>query len=162
MHTLRPSRHAQTFYNDLLQLPTEKPIQFIDLTQWVAERVRRSGVGHGLAHLQVLHTTAAIVVNENEPLLLDDFKTLLEHLALADGPYGHDDPERRRVNLLPDERPNGCAHSRALLLGSSKLFTLLEGRLELGRWQSILLAELDGPRKRSISLTIMGDRRSSA
>lgn len=161
MHALHPGLHAQTIYNDLLQLTTEEPIQFIDLTQWVAERVRRSGVGHGLAHLQGLHTTTAIVVNENEPLLLDDFKALLERLASADRRYAHDDLERRRANLLPDERPNGCAHARALLLGSSKLFTVLEGRLELGRWQSIFLVELDGPRKRSISLTIMGHRGSA-
>jgi secondary thiamine-phosphate synthase enzyme len=151
-----------TISNDMLRLRTEAPTQFIDLTAWVARCLRRSGIGHGLVQIQVQHTTAAIVVNENEPLLLDDFKAMLERLAPGNGAYAHDDLERRRINLVADERANGHAHARALLLGASKLFNVLGGRLALGRWQSIFLVELDGPRSRSVSLTLMGYRRSPA
>ena len=153
--------HDLTFYKDLIQLRSREPTQFIDLTAWVGRSLQRSGVGNGMAQIQVLHTTAAIVVNENEPLLLEDFKAMLERLAPENGVYGHDDLERRRVNLVPEERPNGHGHARALLLGASKLFNILDGRIELGRWQSIFLVELDGPRQRSISLSVMGYRQNS-
>jgi len=151
-----------TIYNDRIELRSEEPTQFIDLTDWVARSLLRSGVEHGIAQVRVLHTTAAIVVNENEPLLLDDFKAVLERLAPGNGVYGHDDPLRRRVNLEPGERSNGHAHARALLLGDSRQFSVLEGRVELGRWQSIFLVELDGPRTRSVSITVMGHRRNAA
>ena len=71
MLATQPDFNDQRFYNDLLSLRTEEAVQFIDLTTWVGETVRRSGVGHGYVQIQVLHTTAAIVTNENEPLLLD-------------------------------------------------------------------------------------------
>jgi len=162
MYATHPEFNDLRFYNDLLPLRTDESLQFIDLTTWVAETVRRSGVGHGYVHIQVLHTTAAIVANENEPLLLEDFKKLLGRIAPANGAYAHDDLSQRTVNLVPDERANGHAHARALLLGASKQFNVLEGRVELGRWQSILLVELDGPRKRTISITVAGSPRASA
>ena len=162
MLATRPDYNDLRFYNDLLALRTEEPTQFIDLTAWIGETVRRSGVGHGYAQVQVLHTTAAIVANENEPLLLEDFKKFLERIAPTNGVYQHDDFSQRTVNLVPDERANGHAHARSLLLGASKQFNVLEGRVELGRWQSIFLVELDGPRKRSISITVAGRPRSSA
>ena len=63
MLATRPDFNDQRFYNDLLPLRTEEAIQFIDLTAWVGETVRRSGVGHGYVQIQVLHTTAAIIAN---------------------------------------------------------------------------------------------------
>ena len=162
MEAVDLSLHPLTIYNDLVELRSEERTQFIDLTEWVGRSVSRSGVELGIAQLRVLHTTAAIVVNENEPLLLEDFKVMLERLAPGNGVYAHDDPLRRRVNLEPEERANGHAHARALLLGESRQFNVLDGRVELGRWQSIFLVELDGPRQRSISLTVMGHRRNPA
>jgi len=161
MEAIAPSVRPLTIYNDLIELRSGEPVQFIDLTEWVGRSLGRSGIGRGIAQVRVLHTTAAIVVNENEPLLLDDFKAMLERLAPASGVYSHDDPRRRSVNLEPGERANGHAHARALLLGESRQIGVLAGRLELGRWQSIFLVELDGPRKRTISLTVMGHRRDS-
>jgi secondary thiamine-phosphate synthase enzyme len=162
MPLARPDSRDLTFHTDLLRVRTEEHTQFIDLTAWIGRSLGRSGVDHGIAQIQVLHTTAAIVINENEPLLLDDFKSLLERLAPAGGPWAHDDLERRTCNLVPGERANGHAHARALLLGGAKLLNVHAGRLELGRWQSILLLELDGPRERSVSLTVMGARRNGA
>lgn len=162
MEAVDLSLHPLTIYHDRVELRTEERTQFIDLTEWVGRIVRRSGVEHGIVQVRVLHTTAAIVVNEHEPLLLDDFKALLERLAPRNGVYAHDDPLRRCVNLEPGERANGDAHARALLLGESRQLHVVEGRVELGRWQSIFLVELDGPRTRSISLTVMGHRRNGA
>ena len=145
---------------DLVEIRTEERVQLIDLTALVAERVRRSGVLEGLVCVQSRHTTAAIAVNENEPLLVEDMKALLERLAPRDAAYGHDDRIRRVVALPPDERDNGDAHCRALLLGTSETLTIVGGKVQLGEWQSLFLVELDGPRKRSISLVVLGARRA--
>jgi thiamine phosphate synthase YjbQ (UPF0047 family) len=66
---------------DVVRLRTEKPLQFVDLTALVAERVRRSGIRDGTITIQSRHTTAAVVVNENEPLLIEDFEDALERWA---------------------------------------------------------------------------------
>ena len=161
MEALEVGYQSLTIYQDHIELWSEEPTQFIDLTDRVDFILHRSGITHGIVQIRVLHTTAAIVVNENEPLLLDDFKAMLERLAPRSGAYAHDDPLRRHVNLVPEERHNGHAHVQALLLGESRQLSVIDGEAELGRWQSIFLVELDGPRKRSISLTVMGYRRNS-
>lgn len=158
METIEDGVQALAIHHERTDFLTGERTQFIDLTEWVARCVRRSGIERGLAVVRVLHTTAAIVVNENEPLLLGDFKTMLERLVPEEVAYAHDDPLRRRVNLEPGERRNGHSHARALLLGDSKEVAVVEGVLELGRWQSIFLVELDGPRRRSISVSVMGYR----
>ena len=141
--------------SDLVSLRTEERLQFIDLTELVAERVRRSGIGHGLVCAQSRHTTAAVIVNENEPLLIDDFKRMLERLAPRGARYRHNQLHRRR-NLAPDESRNGDAHCRALLLGASETLAVVDGALHLGRWQRVFLVELDGPRRRRVCVTVMG------
>ena len=139
---------------DLVHIRTEKPLQFVDLTELVAERVRRSGVDEGIVTVQTRHTTTAIVVNENEPRLLDDFRDLLECWAPAGRVYRHNDLAAREA--APDERPNGHGHARALLLGVSVCVIIAEGRIDLGRWQSVFLVELDGPRQRTVSVQVLG------
>jgi secondary thiamine-phosphate synthase enzyme len=141
--------------SDVVELHTQERVQFIDLTELVAERVRRSGVGHGLACVQTRHTTTAVVVNENEPLLIEDAKRMLERLAPRDALYGHNELHRRR-DVAPDESPNGDAHCRALLLGSSETLAVAAGSLQLGQWQRVFLVELDGPRRRTVSVVVMG------
>jgi secondary thiamine-phosphate synthase enzyme len=142
--------------HDLVDLRTQDRLQFIDITVLVAERVRRSGVTHGVVNIQTRHTTTAVLVNENEPLLIEDLKQLLERWAPSDGRYRHDDLEARQAPFLPDERPNGDSHARAVMLGPSESLNILDGKIQLGRWQRIFLVELDGSRKRTVSLTVMG------
>jgi secondary thiamine-phosphate synthase enzyme len=140
---------------DAVVLRTQSRRQFIDVTELVAERVRRSGVREGLVSVQAHHTTTAVVVNEDEPLLLGDFERLLDRLCPAEGPYDHDDFARRR-GVLADERPNGASHCRSLLLGSGQTVHVSGGALQLGRWQRLLLVELDGPRSRTLSIAVLG------
>ena len=140
---------------DLVRLRTERPLQFVDLTELVEERVRRSGVREGMVTVQSRHTTAAVLVNENEPRLLQDFEDLLGRWAPADAPYRHNDLEARE-GAPADERPNGHAHARALLLGASVCLNVAKGRLDLGEWQSVFLVELDGPRARTLSVQVLG------
>jgi secondary thiamine-phosphate synthase enzyme len=121
----------------------------------VAERVRRSGVVEGTVVVQSRHTTASVIVQENEPLLLEDLRGLLERWAPASAAYRHDDFAARDTPAA-DERKNGHAHVRALLLGTSVALNVAGGRLDVGEWQSILLVELDGPRPRTVSVQVLG------
>src|SRR6185436_5233289 len=95
--------------------------------------------------------------NEHEPLLLVDFATILDSAVPSGVRYRHDDPAARTVNLTPDERVNGHAHCRALLLGTSTSLNIVDSRLRLGRWQRVFFVELDGPREREISIVIVGE-----
>ncbi len=141
--------------SDLVHLRTNRPLQLIDITELVAERVRRSGVEHGLVCVQTLHTTTGLVVNECEPLLTEDLEHALERLAPRELRYSHDDVTRR-TDAAADESANGHAHCKALVLAPSVTLNVVDGRLVLGRWQRILLAELDGGRRRSLSVLVLG------
>jgi secondary thiamine-phosphate synthase enzyme len=136
-------------------------VEFIDITGAVEQAVRRSGMVRGLAHVQSRHTTTGIVVNENEPLLLEDFRRLLEEWAPRAAAYRHNDLGARR-DVPAGERPNADAHARALLLGHSEILEVAAGRVRLGRWQRLFLVELDGPRQRTVSLLLLGCALSSA
>ena len=109
----------------------------------------------GMVPVQSRHTTAAVLVNENEPLLLQDFEDLLRRWAPPDAHYRHNDLEARE-GAPADERPNGHSHAQALLLGASVCLNVAEGRLDLGEWQSVFLVELDGPRDRTLSVQVLG------
>ena len=154
---LEPSpRPAWAVDHERLALATREAQQFIDVTERVVGCVRLSGIGDGTVTVQSMHTTAAILVNENEPLLLDDLGRVLAGWARADARYAHDDFERRTVNLTPDERPNGHAHARAMALQASTTLAVIGGEVQLGRWQRIFLVELDGPRSREVVVTTAG------
>jgi secondary thiamine-phosphate synthase enzyme len=139
-----------------LEVSTPQPTAFVDLTTRLARFVSRSGVRHGLLGVHTLHTTTAVVLNEDEPLLRADILDQLERIAPSDERYAHDDPARRRVNRMPDERVNGHAHCRALALGASLCLSIVDGALLLGRWQRILFVDLDGPQLRQVAATIVG------
>jgi secondary thiamine-phosphate synthase enzyme len=148
---------AAAVHQEALEVRTGTRVEVVDLTERVEAAVHRSGIQEGLAFLQTLHTTTALVVNENEPLLQEDWGALLERLAPAGGGYAHNELHRR-PDVGVDESPNGDSHCRALLLGHSATLALAGGRLRLGRWQRLLLIELDGPRDRSLALVLMGNR----
>ena len=154
METLAPTfiyRHTK------VRIVTEQHTEFIDLTESLEELLAESRILTGLVNIQSLHTTAAIVVNEGEPLLLKDFECVLGKIAPDDVAYRHDDESIRTVNLNPGERPNGSSHCKALLLSSSACLNVVDGRLVLGRWQRVFLAELDGPRSRELSVLLIGE-----
>jgi secondary thiamine-phosphate synthase enzyme len=142
--------------SDLVHLRSEERQQFIDITELVRERVRRARVSDGWVNVQARHTTTAVAVNENEPLLLADLGNLLENWAPVDRTYRHNDLEARLFHGPTEERPNGHAHARALVLGASETLNIVDGELQLGKWQRIFLVELDGVRDRGVSIVVMG------
>lgn len=132
--------------------------EFYDLTDDVARLVRASGVRFGMVLVFARHTTAAIRIQENEPLLLEDLRALIQRIAPRDRAYRHDDFSIRTVNMNPGEPANGHAHCAHLLLGASECIPIVDGELLLGRWQRIFLIELDGGRQREVVVQIVGDR----
>lgn len=118
--------------------------------------VDRSCVRYGHVLVYSHHTTCAVRIDENEPLLLNDFDRLLGSMAPAGG-YEHDDLERRQ-DVPPDEPINGHSHCRHLLLSTSETIPVRDGRLVLGRWQSLPLFELGSSRTRELTVVVTGSR----
>ena len=139
-----------------IELGSTAAVEFIDITDRLQAVVARSGISCGVLHLQTRHTTTGIVVNEHEPLLLEDMRELLDRVAPAGQRYRHDDLSRRTVNLVPNERRNGHAHGQALVLRASESLHVVNGALWLGRWQRVFFVELDGPQRREVGTLLMG------
>ena len=135
---------------------TTSATEFVDITRRVQEGVRRAGLRSGRVHLQSLHTTVGLALNENEPLLLRDFEALLGRLAPAGAGYEHDD-FTRRLDIRVDEPVNGHAHCRQILLTAFATLMVEDGELVLGRWQSVFAVELDGPRERELAIQLEGE-----
>ena len=135
-----------------LNVESAKPFELVDVTPQVEDAVRESGIEAGTALIFSRHTTAAIVINEAEPGLQQDMERMLERLAPRAGEYAHNAMAR----TIPNEPENGHAHLRHLLLGASETVPVVDGRLHLGTWQRVFLAELDGPRRREVVVQVMG------
>jgi secondary thiamine-phosphate synthase enzyme len=146
-----------TVRNTTITLKTKREFDVIDLTEKVKDFAENSGIKNGLVNVQTLHTTATVFVNENEPLLIEDFKSHLEKLAPKNQKYNHDDFLRRRVNMCEDECANGRSHCRAINMPTNVCLNLISGKLQLGAWQKILFIELDRPRERQVQIQIMGE-----
>jgi len=144
-------------YHDWIHLRTEAPLQFVDFTDQLTQVVRDSRICTGFVNVQTRHTTTAVMVNENEPLLLEDMRSILERLAPHDRPYQHDDFSVRTVNMCPDEEKNGHSHCKAIFLRTSETLNIAQGELQLGQWQRVFLIELDRPKKRTVSVLVMGE-----
>ncbi len=141
---------------ETLDYATELGPQFIDITEEVRAVVERAGIVAGQVTVFSKHTTAAVVVNEHEPLLLHDMARTLSRLAPADDYYEHNDFSIRTVNVEENEPPNGHSHCQHLFLGASETLPIADGQMVLGRWQSIFLVELDCARPRSVLVQVMG------
>jgi len=140
-----------------VDLQTIQPIQLIDVTERVADCVERLGPWDGTVTIFSRHTTAAVRIQEAEPLLLADLEAFLVQLAPPDAPYGHNDFDVRTEHMHPDERPNGHSHCLHFLLGASASVPVVDGIMQLGSWQRIFFVELDGPRAdRQLQIQLTG------
>ena len=133
------------------KIQTESREELYNLSQMVRDFVRSSGVRAGSVIVSSLHTTCAILINEWQDALLHDVKAYLQGLAATGAYYRHNDPQWSDC-----DRHNADSHLRSLLLGMNLTLQISDGEVVLGEWQSIILAELDGPRERTIRLQAMG------
>ncbi|MDA2913851.1 secondary thiamine-phosphate synthase enzyme YjbQ [Acidobacteriia bacterium AH_259_A11_L15] len=136
---------------ETLTVTTRDRVELVNITELLAEQVRTSGIRDGLVLVNSLHTTLALFINEFQAALLDDIRSFLERVVVQGDYYKHNDPE-----LSDCDRFNAHAHLRAMLLGHNLALQVQNGELVLGTFQSVILAELDGPRERSLQLQILG------
>lgn len=125
--------------------------EFIDVTKHVRDVVARSAIRQGLLVVHTLHTTVALFINEFQGALMHDLGELLQHLVPRRAGYRHDDPRYSDC-----DRGNGHAHLRSMLLGRTLTLPVEDGEPVLGQYQGLILAELDGPRERKLTVQVMG------
>lgn len=125
---------------------TTKRTSFVNITASVKEEVKKSGIKSGICLVYVPHTTAAVFINEGaDPDVIRDIANTIEKLIpWEDGSYTH-------------AEGNSAAHIRSALIGNSRVIPVEEGQLLLGRWESIFLAEFDGPRERKVVVKVIGE-----
>jgi secondary thiamine-phosphate synthase enzyme len=139
-----------------IEVSSKTQVEFIDVTEKVEQVIAKSGVREGQVLIYSPHTTASIVVNHNEPMLIQDFMTILYRLAPVSDRYSHDLFELNK-QTKSDGRSNGHSHCKAILLGSISVTLPVEkGHLMITERQSVFLAEMDGARKREVIVQVMG------
>jgi len=128
-----------------LSIRTSRRTELKDITMEVERAVHESGCANGVCHLYVPHTTAGVVINEgDDPAVARDIEAALDRLVPHAGNYAH-------------AEGNSDSHIKTALAGSSETVFIENGRLALGRWQSIFFSEFDGPRSRELRLKIVPD-----
>ncbi len=137
--------------------PRER-LDVLDLTDELRRAIKDSGVTEGCAVAFCAHTTCALLINEWEDGALDDLRRRLDSLVPADVYYAHDDLERRTQNLQEGhERENGRSHVAQMIVGgSSHAIPVSGGEPLFGRWQRLLLLELDEPKDRDVVFHVFG------
>lgn len=147
----------KTVTTSLTVTPPER-YAFLDLTDDLRRAVKDAGITEGLVVAFCAHTTCALLINEWEDGALDDFRRHLTELVPHEGAYyRHDDFELRTQNLHPEERKNGHAHVKAMLLSAtSQAIPVADGEPSLGTWQRLLFFEMDEPKERRITLQVFG------
>lgn len=138
-------------FSRVLDWITSDRMELLNITDRVNELVHKSGVRDGIIHLQSLHTTTAVFLNEWQDALLQDVKDFFNSAVVRDHYYRHNDQ-----NLSDCERANADSHLRGMLMGQTLSLQVRNAAVLLGTWQSIVLAEFDGPRSRSIAVQICG------
>ena len=129
-----------------VEVRSKKAVDTVDITRRVSEAVERSGIRDGVCVVAVMHTTAGVFVNENaDPDVQRDVIASLARIVPDDAGYAH-------------AEGNSPGHIKSVLVGASVTIPVRSGSLDLGRWQGIYVAEFDGPRERSATITCIGDR----
>jgi secondary thiamine-phosphate synthase enzyme len=136
---------------ETIRLVTDKRLELYNLTERVADVLRRHDIKEGMVLLSSLHTTMALFVNEWQSALLHDVKAMLEKVVSPKDAWQHNDPA-----LSDCDRHNAHSHLQASLLGHALSFSVSKGKLVLGQFQAIIAAELDGPRSRDLAVQIIG------
>lgn len=142
-------------YNQKIEIKSTSQIEFIDITNKVEEIIGNSGVREGQVLVYSPHTSASIVVNHNEPMLIQDFMRVLYRLVPMRDRYSHDLFEIGRAKTS-DGRSNGHSHCKNLLLGVSETLPIEKGKVMLTEKQNIFLVELDGARTRDVVVQVIG------
>lgn len=131
-------------FNQSLRFSTRGEIDFVDLSDRVQEAVENADIKNGLAHVFAPHATGVLILTEYEPSLLEDIKDFLEKLVPRKAGYEHPS--------------NAHSHLRSMLLSPDKTLPIVDGRVVLGTWQSLVFVETDvHPRQRTLIIQVIGE-----
>jgi len=133
------------FYFKSFHVKTTKG-EIIDVTTIVGEIVSKSRVKNGLAVVYTPHTTASVIINENEKGLVEDIRETLTKIVTKSAGYKHD-----RID------DNAHSHIKAVIVGNSRVIPLVDKKLGLGTWEHVFLADFDPPRTRTVNVLIFGE-----
>jgi secondary thiamine-phosphate synthase enzyme len=142
-----------------IDIPALQRYSYLDLTEELQRAIKDSGVTEGAAVAFCAHTTAALLINEWEDGALDDFRRRVQQLVPEDIYYAHDDMKRRTQNLEEShERKNGHSHVKSMLLSAtSQAIPVAGGEPLFGRWQRLILFEMDEPKERQVTFHVFGE-----
>ncbi|MDZ7959276.1 MAG: secondary thiamine-phosphate synthase enzyme YjbQ [Aulosira sp. DedQUE10] len=141
--------------NQLIEIATDEGINIHNITPQIQDFIASTSIQNGQALVFSQHTTTALAINENEERLLEDIKVFLRKLAPESERYLHNDLHLR---IVPENEPmNAHSHLMAMVLSTSEVIPIVDRKLALGTWQSVLFFELDGPRKRTVFVQISGE-----
>jgi secondary thiamine-phosphate synthase enzyme len=138
-------------FNRIIDWITNERMQLLNITERINEIVCKSGIRDGIVHLQSLHTTSAVFLNEWQDALLHDVRAFFEQIVTRDQYYRHNDPAHSDC-----ERCNADSHMRGMLMGQTLSLQVRNSAVLLGTWQAIIFAEFDGPRSRSLAVQVSG------
>ena len=139
-------------FNASFAVTSEERMELSDITKRVRDVLQQFSITNGVALVNTLHTTCALFLNEYQGALMHDLQAMMERLVPERGGYRHDD-----ARYSDCERGNAHAHLRAALLGRSIAVGVTHSDLILGRFQSIIFVELDGPRTREVNVQVIGE-----
>ncbi len=134
-------------HSDYMTVQTEKKRGFIDITENVRSAAEKSGIHNGIVLISALHSNSGLFVNEGDPAFHQDVDAWLEKLAPASSAYQYGQKAESTAGV----------HLQSILLNGQAVVSLLEGKLELGPWQHIIYAELDGLRPKRILIKVLGE-----
>ncbi len=132
---------------EYLWVHTDRPREYLNITDDVARVVRQSGIQEGMALVSAMHITAGVYVNDAEPGIIRDIDEWADRIA----PQGPDYHHHRTGET------NGDAHLKSLLIHHQVVVPITEGDLDLGPWQQIYYAEFDGRRRKRVVIKAMGE-----
>lgn len=138
-------------FSKTIIVKTHERTDLVNLSDDIREFAKSTGVEDGYVQVSSLHTTAGLIVNEWQDALLSDVKTSIERMVPRDTYYRHNDPE-----FSDCDRHNADSHLRIVVLGHSVSVPIDRGELVLGRWQSVILTEFDGPNERKVFMQVFG------
>ena len=125
-------------------------MDFVNITDRVAQAVAESGVREGLCLVNAMHITASVFINDDEPGLLEDYRRWLEGLAPYDA-----SPDRYHHNRTGED--NGDAHHKRQIMGREVVVAITRGKLDFGPWEQIFYGEFDGRRAKRVLIKVLGD-----
>ena len=141
--------------NKLIEVETDTGINIYNITPEIEKLIASTGINNGQVLVFSRHTTTALAINEDEERLLKDVKVFLRKLAPESERYLHNDLHLRDV---PEDEPmNAHSHLMAMMLSTSEVVPIVDGKLALGTYQSVLFFELDGTRKRTVFCQLSGE-----